>query len=740
MILSASLQNYVKKIHVKKAFASITLMMLLALSLGPYVFSLKSTNAQPSDDICEKLPVVKIGANGVRGAASAEFAVDGEPNTRWANQALGSFVQLDLGLKKVLCAIDIAWYRGDVRSYNFVMSVSNDGVNFKDIVSASSTGQTTSPEKYNIPDQIARYVRITVHGNTHNDLGSITEMAVQGQGCTAPQISGVSATGNDGNLPQNTLDSSLNTRWSNFGFPSWIQYDLGTSQPICNVDIAWYRGNLRVNSFTISASEDGHNFQTIFTGESSGGTTAAERYDATDVKARYVRIAVTDNTQNNNWASITEVKINEGFPPAPTPDPTPDPSPTECKTPTITAVGATGNDGNLPQYTLDNNVNTRWSNLGLPSSIQYDLGTSQPICNVDIAWYRGNLRVNSFTISASNDQSFSNPQTIFVGQSSGGTTSPERYDIADTSARFLRITVTENTENNWASITGVGINNEAPTPDPTPDPIPDPTPSPGGQIDPFGIEKIFPTKSGGEEWFMDMSDGQDPRSRPPSMTKNPDGSFKVTSSQVRYGVFTSSGYQPDEVELDHGILAQRGYMQSPKDWKNVELTGYVKVNSGQSGENFAWYARGGRHTGSGNPEGCEGVAYKPDLYYDGRVRFAKEQWHVSYDFTDHKRPMASIEDRWVGFKGIMWNMEQNGETVVKMEIWVDKNEDGKQDGPWEKVDENIDSGGWGDSGEECGGEPDQIITWGGPIATFRWDGASDVDIKNFSVREIQPPS
>jgi hypothetical protein len=82
-------------------------------------------------------------------------------------------------------------------------------------------------------------------------------------------------------------------------------------------------------------------------------------------------------------------------------------------------------------------------------------------------------------------------------------------------------------------------------------------------------------------------------------------------------------------------------------------------------------------------------------------------------------------------------LEQNGETVIKMEIWVDKNEDGKQDGPWVKVDENIDSRGWGDSDEECGGEPDQIITWGGPIATFRWDGASDVD---FSVMEIQPPS
>jgi hypothetical protein len=50
---------------------------------------------------------------------------------------------------------------------------------------------------------------------------------------------------------------------------------------------------------------------------------------------------------------------------------------------------------------------------------------------------------------------------------------------------------------------------------------PTPNPTPGGQTDPFGIQKIYLTKSGGEEWFMDMSNGQDPRSRPPSMTRNP---------------------------------------------------------------------------------------------------------------------------------------------------------------------------------------------------------------------------
>ena len=114
---------------------------------------------------------------------------------------------------------------------------------------------------------------------------------------------------------------------------------------------------------------------------------------------------------------------------------------------------ANGNDGNLPQYTRDNNYNTRWSNLGLPSWIQYDLGSSKTVCNVDIAWYRGTSRVNSFTVSVSSDKV--NFQPILSATSSAQTMSLERYDVPDTVARYVRITVTANTENNYASITEV---------------------------------------------------------------------------------------------------------------------------------------------------------------------------------------------------------------------------------------------------------------------------------------------
>ena len=208
------------------------------------------------------------------------LAVDNDIKTRWANDGKGSFIQLDLGKSKAICDIDISWFIGHKRSYNFVISTSEDGKTFRDTASARSTGQTSSPERYNIPDQTARYVRVTVHGNSENDLGSINEMSVRGrvsgdqETCTIPKITGISATGNDGHIPQNTLDNNVNTRWSNFGFPSWIQYDLGTSQRICDVDISWYRGNQRVNTFTISASTDGQNFWARPPGLQRHGATA----------------------------------------------------------------------------------------------------------------------------------------------------------------------------------------------------------------------------------------------------------------------------------------------------------------------------------------------------------------------------------------------------------------------------------------------------------------------------------
>jgi hypothetical protein len=862
---------------------------------------------------------------------NAQSAFDNDEDTQWSEDRVGAYLQFDIGANKSICDVDILWDDDNERSYNFVVSVSENGSKFKDMIRATSSGNSDLRESYPIPDTMAKQIRLTVYGNSEDETAAVKEISVNGRDVRKigqeykiceelPIANFVAGPSQSGEGPENAADGDFMTTWSSLGGGSFIQTDLGAVKSLCDVSIAWYNGESRQYAFEISVSKDGMNFGQVYEGKSSGESIRPQYNAFSDVDARYVRITVFGNDKNN-WAGITELSVKGFTPPLPpnkppiadsksvstdmnvpvpiklsgsdpdgsmltfnivdlpkhgqlssmsgdtvkyTPNkeysgsdsftytvkdnkgltsskalvgisisnkppiadsksvstdmnvPVPiklsgsDPDGSmltfnivdlpkhgqlssmsgdtvkytpnkeysgsdsftytvkdnkgitsnratgtidikevlECSTLNPTVVTAIGSDANVPSNVIDKNLNTRWSKDGTGSWIQFDLGSKAKICSVDIAWYRGDMRENVFAISVSDDGT--NFKNVFEGKSGGTVTGFEKYNLpSDTEGKLVRITVNGNSENNWASITeialfGVGSGSEPPsTPPSEPPSTPPSEPNPGGNgndtgtNDKFGIKKIYSTKPGGEEWYMNMQDpNNDPRSNPPSMSKNSDGSWRVTSDQVRYGVYTSAGYKPDDVEIDHGVVANRGYMQSPNDWKNVEMTGRVKFNSGDSGDNWAWYARGGRHTGSGNPDGCEGSSLKGDLRYtDGTVRWAKEQWHVSYVFNSWKNSPASADGNFVGFKAMMYNTLVNGETAVKLELWVDPNNDNN----WQKVYDFIDQGGWGNEGGECNGNPDQIISWGGPIASFRWDGANSVDIKDLSVREIVPP-
>lgn len=121
-------------------------------------------------------------------------------------------------------------------------------------------------------------------------------------------ITSVTASGDDGNEPQNVLDNNLGTRWSSNGVGQFITADLGSTKNICSVDIAWYRGDERMYNFQISASSDGSTFKKLETTASSGTTLNSEKYTIPLTDARFVRVTVTGNTVNN-FASITELDI-----------------------------------------------------------------------------------------------------------------------------------------------------------------------------------------------------------------------------------------------------------------------------------------------------------------------------------------------------------------------------------------------------------------------------------------------
>jgi hypothetical protein len=119
----------------------------------------------------------------------------------------------------------------------------------------------------------------------------------------------------------NVLDNNPNTAWIGRGMGAWIQADLGSNMNICDVNIAWYLGNLVKYNFIISVSADGSTFTNVFTGKSSGTTLSFETYTVPGgTTARYVRITVNGNNFNS-FAGITELSI-DGSSNVATPKPT----------------------------------------------------------------------------------------------------------------------------------------------------------------------------------------------------------------------------------------------------------------------------------------------------------------------------------------------------------------------------------------------------------------------------------
>ena len=94
---------------------------------------------------------------------------------------------------------------------------------------------------------------------------------------------------------------------------------------------------------------------------------------------------------------------------------------------------------------------------------------------------------------------------------------------------------------------------------------------------------------------------------------------------------------------------------------------------------------------NGENQECEGTAYKGGFYFfSGKTRFAKEQWHNGgYSFTNEPVVMGSLKGKWVGLKTVIYNFQLNGKTAVKMENYVDYDNNNN----WKKVFEKVDSGG-----------------------------------------------
>ena len=301
-------------------------------------------------------------------------ALDSNLITRWSANGDGQWLQLDLGAVKTVGYVTVAAYAGNTRANIFDIGVSASPTGPFSLVQQGlrTSGATTQEETFDFVDVSARYVRYIGHGNSDpakRTWNSVSEMSVwvstavtppptptptptETPGITptptatptitptprptqtippdgieiTPPASRVTASTHDGNVPGNTVDNSLGTRWSAGGDGQWIRFDLGVWRDVSRVKVAVYNGNSRRNRFELEVSNDGLDWMDVFVGESSGTTTLEETYNFPVVGARYVRYLGHGNTVNA-FNSVTEVSIFAPPPPTPTPTATVTPVP-----------------------------------------------------------------------------------------------------------------------------------------------------------------------------------------------------------------------------------------------------------------------------------------------------------------------------------------------------------------------------------------------------------------------------
>jgi hypothetical protein len=121
----------------------------------------------------------------------------------------------------------------------------------------------------------------------------------------------VTASTSDVNVPANTVDNDLATRWSGYGDGAWLKVDLGTSRWVSHAKIAVYRGNERRNRFDIQISNDQMSWTTVFTGQSSGTTTAEEVYQIPQQPVRFIRYLGHGSNDPSKplWNSVSEFSL-----------------------------------------------------------------------------------------------------------------------------------------------------------------------------------------------------------------------------------------------------------------------------------------------------------------------------------------------------------------------------------------------------------------------------------------------
>jgi hypothetical protein len=260
----------------------------------------------------------------------ASAAVDGNTGTRWSSQFSDpQWLQVDLGSSNVLSQVVLQWEAAYATAYQ--IQVSANATSWTTIY--STTTSTGGTQTVNVTGT-GRYVRVNGTARATQYGYSLWEFQVYGSPAAAACATANSAlnrpatassTENAGTPASAAVDGNTGTRWSSqFSDPQWLQVDLGSSVPLCQVVLQWEAAY--ATAYQIQVSDNATSWTTIYSTTTSTGGTQTLNVTGT---GRYVRVNGTARATQYGY-SLWEFVVRTGTGPvSPSPTPTsPSPTPT----------------------------------------------------------------------------------------------------------------------------------------------------------------------------------------------------------------------------------------------------------------------------------------------------------------------------------------------------------------------------------------------------------------------------
>jgi len=229
-----------------------------------------------------------VTASGAETGNGPSNAVDGNFSTRWSCNGTGSWIQGDLGSVRTVSSASVAWYLGTQRTSKLVLSVSQDGSSFTNVYSGTSSGTTTGLERYSFAAVSARYVRLTVNGNTQNAWASVTELRIDGgTDTTAPAVN-VTSPANGATLSTGTVGVA------------------GTASDASGIQ-------------RVEVSLDGGAYATATPASSTSWSSWTAQVSVTSAGSHKITARATDTAGNQSTTTVTDTYVSGGSTPTPTP-------------------------------------------------------------------------------------------------------------------------------------------------------------------------------------------------------------------------------------------------------------------------------------------------------------------------------------------------------------------------------------------------------------------------------------